>query len=48
VEARWFSREELAAACDSGEVALPPAVSIARRLIERWYGEPMSGDWIRP
>jgi NAD+ diphosphatase len=48
VEARWFSREELAAACESGEVALPPAVSIARRLIERWYGEPMSGDWIRP
>lgn len=48
VEARWFSREELAAACASGEVALPPAVSIARRLIERWYGEPLSGDWIRP
>jgi len=48
VEARWFSRAELAAACVSGEVALPPAVSIARRLIERWYGEPLSGDWIRP
>ena len=48
VEARGFSRAELAAACASGEVALPPAVSIARRLIERWYGEPLSGDWIRP
>lgn len=48
VEARWFSRAELAAACASGEVALPPAVSIARRLIERWYGEPLDGDWIRP
>lgn len=48
VEARWFSREELRAACESGEVALPPAVSIARRLIERWYGAPLSGDWIRP
>jgi len=48
VEARWFSREELRAACESGEVALPPAVSIARRLIERWYGEPLAGDWIRP
>ena len=35
VEARWFSRAELAEACASGEVALPPAVSIARRLIER-------------
>lgn len=48
VEARWFSREELRTACESGEVALPPAVSIARRLIERWYGAPLSGDWIRP
>ena len=48
VEARWFSRADLAAACLAGEVALPPAVSIARRLIERWYGEPLSGDWIRP
>ena len=48
VEARWFSRAELAAACESGEVALPPAVSIARRLIEHWYGEPLKGDWIRP
>ena len=48
VEARWFSRAELAASCDAGTVALPPAVSIARRLIERWYGEPLRGDWIRP
>lgn len=48
VEAQWFSRDELAAACQSREVALPPAVSIARRLIERWYGEPLRGDWIRP
>jgi NAD+ diphosphatase len=48
VEARWFSRAELAAACALGEVALPPAVSIARRLIEHWYGEPLPGDWIRP
>lgn len=48
VEARWFTRAELASACDEGSVALPPAVSIARRLIERWYGEPLRGDWIRP
>jgi NAD+ diphosphatase len=48
VEARWFSRAELTEACASGEVALPPAVSIARRLIEHWYGEPLRGDWIRP
>lgn len=47
-EARWFSREELAAACETGEVSLPPAVSIARKLIERWYGSPLPGDWSRP
>jgi NAD+ diphosphatase len=47
-EARWFSRDEMAAACESGEVSLPPAVSIARKLIERWYGSPLPGDWSRP
>lgn len=47
-EARWFSREELAEACSSGLVSLPPAVSIARKLIERWYGSPLPGDWSRP
>jgi hypothetical protein len=23
-------------------------VSIARKLIERWYGSPLPGDWSRP
>ncbi|MFF5206886.1 NAD(+) diphosphatase [Streptosporangium sp. NPDC000396] len=44
-EARWFSRAELLAALESGEVRLPPEVSIARRLIETWYGESLIGDW---
>ncbi|MEU7988486.1 NAD(+) diphosphatase [Streptosporangium canum] len=44
-EARWFSRAELLAALESGEVRLPPEVSIARRLIETWYGGPLTGDW---
>lgn len=48
VEARWFTREELAAACESGQVRLPPSVSIARRLVERWYGAELPGDWSRP
>jgi NTP pyrophosphohydrolases containing a Zn-finger, probably nucleic-acid-binding len=48
VHARWFSREELAAACESGEISLPPQVSIARKLIERWFGAPLPGDWSRP
>jgi NAD+ diphosphatase len=47
-EARWFTREQMAQACESGEISLPPAVSIARKLIERWYGEPLPGDWSRP
>lgn len=47
-EARWFSRDELVAACDSGEIRLPPPVSIARRLVERWYGAELPGEWSRP
>jgi len=46
-EAHWFSREELAAACESEKVSLPPGVSIARKLIERWFGEPLPGEWSR-
>jgi NAD+ diphosphatase len=44
-EARWFSRGELLAAADSGEVLLPGHVSIARRLIEKWYGGALPGTW---
>lgn len=44
VEARWFSRYELGGAVASGTVLLPPPVSIARRLIEHWYGGPLADD----
>jgi NAD+ diphosphatase len=37
-EAHWFSRAELRASIDAGELALAPTSSIARRLIEYWYG----------
>jgi len=40
-EARWFSRDELRAAFASGEVLPPSGISIAARLIELWYGEPL-------
>ncbi|MGW2814958.1 NAD(+) diphosphatase [Streptomyces sp. NPDC001415] len=40
-EARWFSREDLAAAFESGEVLPPYGISIAARLIELWYGKPL-------
>ncbi|MFP8907752.1 MULTISPECIES: NAD(+) diphosphatase [Streptomyces] len=42
-EARWFSREELRAAFASGEVLPPSGISIAARLIEMWYGQPLPG-----
>ena len=40
-DARWFTRAELHAAASAGEVLLPPPVSIARRLVEHWYGGPV-------
>jgi NAD+ diphosphatase len=40
-EARWFSREALRDDVRRGEVLLSPPVSIARRLIEHWYGAPL-------
>lgn len=45
-EAAWFTREGLRAAVARGDVRLPPAVSIARQLIEQWLAEsllPVSG-----
>jgi NAD+ diphosphatase len=41
-EARWFTRDGLREAVRSGRVLLSPPVSIARRLIEHWYGEPIT------
>lgn len=35
--ARWFTREELTAAVDAGEVSLPGETSIAHRLIADWW-----------
>jgi NAD+ diphosphatase len=40
VDARWFTRRLLRAVVADGDVILPPRVSIARRLIERWHGGP--------
>ncbi|MCZ2264736.1 NAD(+) diphosphatase, partial [Isoptericola sp. QY 916] len=41
--ARWFTREELAAGVAAGEVGLPGRPSIARALVEEWYGEELPG-----
>ncbi|WP_323379474.1 NAD(+) diphosphatase [Streptomyces durbertensis] len=42
-EARWFSRDELREAIESGEVRKPSGISIAARLVETWYGKPLPG-----
>lgn len=39
LQLRWFTRAELAEA--TGEIALPGGTSIARWLLERWYGGPI-------
>jgi NAD+ diphosphatase len=43
VDARWFDRAGLAAQLAAGEVLVPPALSVARRLVEGWYGGRLRG-----
>lgn len=45
VDARWFSRDDLRAVVEAGDVALPGNISISRRLIEGWYGTDLPGSW---
>ncbi|WP_042439092.1 NAD(+) diphosphatase [Streptacidiphilus albus] len=40
-EAGWFSREELRAGMADGSLLPPAGISIARRLVEIWYGGPL-------
>jgi NAD+ diphosphatase len=37
-EARWFTRAELLDSLQAKELSIAPPVSIARRIIESWYG----------
>lgn len=37
-EAAWFSRDDLVAAMDAGEVFVPPSISISSWLIQDWLG----------
>jgi NAD+ diphosphatase len=46
-EAHWYSRDDLRAAVDSGELLLPPPVSIAHQIIQSWYGSALPGSWTR-
>lgn len=43
-EARWYSRKELTEAMERGEVLPPSGISIARKLVEGWYGRPLPVD----
>ena len=38
VALRWFTRDDLTTAVDAGEVLLPGRTSIARAIIEHWFG----------
>lgn len=42
-EVKWFSRTELLAATRDGSLLLPPTISVARKMIERWLGESAPG-----
>jgi NAD+ diphosphatase len=42
-EVKWFSRAELKAAAQDGSLLLPPAISVARKMIEGWLGEAAVG-----
>ena len=46
-EVRWFTREQVREGCEAGTVRIPPRVSIARRLVEQWYGAELPGSWSR-
>ena len=38
IEIRWFSRAEMKVAVETQDILLPPRISVARRMIEHWYG----------
>ena len=38
VEVRWYSRAQLKSAMEDGSLLLPPGISVARKMIERWFG----------
>lgn len=43
--ARWFTRDELAAATRDGDVLLPMRTSVAYALITDWFGAPLPTRW---
>ena len=43
-EIRWLSREQMRAAVADGSLLLPPGMSVARKMIESWYGKNAAQD----
>jgi NAD+ diphosphatase len=46
-EARWFTKAEITELTASGQLMLPPSVSISRWLVEQWHQGDISGSWLR-
>lgn len=42
--AQWYTREQLESGVRDGSLTLPSRVSIARRLIEEWFGRDLPGN----
>lgn len=42
-DARWFTRDELAAGFRDGSIGVPRSVSISSSLLTRWFGRPLTG-----
>jgi NAD+ diphosphatase len=43
--ARWFTREEITAGAESGELVTPGSFSISSSLLRLWYGGEVPGRW---
>ena len=48
VDIQWFSRTQMHEAIKSGDLSLPPRISVSRRMIEYWYGEGAIADLAGP
>ena len=42
-EVKWFTRDQVRAEAKAGTLLLPPTISVARKMIERWLGETAQG-----
>jgi NAD+ diphosphatase len=43
-EVKWFSRAEIKAQSDAGTLLLPPTMSVARKMINRWFAQGVEGQ----